>query len=316
MGMLINGVWDASIDSKKFTGKTDSFRNWITADGSSGFKAEKNRYHLYISLACPWASRTLIVRKLKQLESIISVSIVDPLMAENGWAFSERVDCIPDTVNHCQYLYEVYAKAKPDYTGRVTVPVLWDKQTQTIVSNESADIIRMLNSEFNAFTPSTLDLYPENLRSEIDAINERIYQAVNMGVYKCGFAIKQAAYDTAFSALFAELEQLEQRLSQQRYLVGNHFTEADWRLFTTLIRFDTVYYVHFKCNWRSIVDYPNLQNYLRDLYQHPGIAETVNFAHIKEHYYLSHKHINPSGIIPKGPELKLHESHQREKLGK
>ncbi len=314
MGLLINGVWDPNIDSKKFTGKTDAFHNVITADGSSGFKAEANRYHLYVSLACPWASRTLIFRKLKKLENTISLSIVDPLMAEQGWAFSDAPGCIPDTVNHCHYLHEIYSKAKADYTGRVTVPVLWDKHTQTIVNNESSEIIRMFNSEFNTLTGDTADFYPEALRSEIDAINERVYNHVNLGVYKCGFAIKQSAYNVAFDALFAELDALEKRLSQQRYLVGQQITEADWRLFTTLIRFDSVYYVHFKCNWRRIIDYPNLQNYLRELYQHPGIAETVNFEHIKQHYYLSHKHINPMGIIPNGPELKLDESHHRDRI--
>lgn len=303
MGLLIKGTWDKVVDGLTFSGKVDSFRNWITKDGSSGFKAEAGRYHLYISLACPWACRTLIVRRLKNLESIISLSIVDPFLGENGWAFGERPDCTPDTINGYKYLYEIYARAKADYTGRVSVPVLWDKQEKTIVSNESADIIRMFNSEFNNLTGSELDLYPENLREAIDEINERVFSFVNLGVYKCGFATSQQHYDKAFDELFQELDQLETLLGKQHYLVGDQIAEADWRLFTTLIRFDTVYYVHFKCNLRRISDYPNLHKYLSELYEYHGIKDTVNFTQIKEHYYISHKHLNPSGIVPRGPEL-------------
>lgn len=303
MGLLINGTWDNKADGLTFSGKMDSFRNWITKDGSSGFKAEAGRYHLYISLACPWACRALIVRRLKELESIISLSIVDPIMGENGWTFGDRLDCTLDTVNRHKYLYEIYARAKFDYTGRVSVPVLWDKKEETIVSNESADIIRMFNSEFNNLTGSELDLYPENLREAIDQVNERVFSFVNLGVYKCGFATSQQQYDKAFDELFQELDQLETLLGKQHYLVGDQITEADWRLFTTLIRFDTVYYLHFKCNLRRISDYPNLHKYLCELYEYHGIKDTVNFTQIKDHYYISHKHLNPSGIVPRGPEL-------------
>jgi putative glutathione S-transferase len=294
--------------------KESSFRDLVTADGSSGFKAEPDRYHLYVSLACPWAHRTLIFRRLKKLEDVISLSVVDPLMAEQGWAFSEGPGCIQDTVNGARYLHQVYTAARPDYTGRVTVPVLWDKDEGTIVNNESSEIIRMLNSEFDAFAGRDLDLYPPDLRSEIDAVNGRVYDNVNNGVYKCGFATTQEAYEEAFVALFTTLDMLEERLGRQRYLVGPNITEADWRFFTTLVRFDAVYVGHFKCNLRRIADYPNLSNYLRDLYQVPGVAETVNFDHIKRHYYQSHKTINPTGIVPMGPELDLFAPHGREAL--
>jgi putative glutathione S-transferase len=304
MGLLINGKWDAAVDSKKFTGATDNFRDTITADGSSGFKAEPDRYHLYISLACPWASRTLIFRKLKKLENIISLSIVDPLMLEHGWAFSDIEPCIPDRVNNCNYLHEIYTLAKNDYTGRVSVPVLWDKQKKTIVNNESVDIIRMFNSEFNAFGDKNVDFYPEAMRKEIDAMDEKVF-IVNKGVYTAGFSDNQETYTQAFDAVFRQLAAFEELLSKNKYLLGEQLTEADWRLFTTLIRFDAVYYVHFKCNLRRIKDYPHLDNYMRELYHYPGIAETVNFDHIKRHYYLSHRHINPMGIVPKGPELDL-----------
>ncbi|MCX7126196.1 MAG: glutathione S-transferase family protein [Gammaproteobacteria bacterium] len=289
----------------------ESFHSVITADGSSGFKAEADRYHLYISLACPWACRTLIVRKLKKLENIISLSIVDPVMGDEGWHFSENAGCIPDFVNHKKYLSEIYEMAQPDFSGRVSVPVLWDKKTKTIVNNESPEIIRMFNSEFNVLTDSKIDLYPAALRAEINVINQRIFENINLGVYKAGFANTQKEYDTAFKALFAELDYVENLLSQKRYLTGDQITEADWRLFTTLIRFDAVYYVHFKCNFRRIIDYPNIINYVRELYQYPGIKETVNFDHIKRHYYLSHTDINPKGIVPLGPELHFDQPHNR-----
>jgi len=311
MGLLINGKWDAEADNTAFEKKMDEFHDKVTADGSSGFKAEKDRYHLYISLACPWACRALIFWKLKKLEKVISISIVDAIKKNNTWFFSDAKGSIPDTVNHANFLYEIYLKAKPGMTGRVSVPVLWDKKTKTIVNNESSEIIRMLNSEFDTFTDVTLDFYPMSLRADIDAINEKIFNAVNLGVYKCGFAKNQADYDNAFDALFKTLDKLEEHLSQSRYLVGNTLTEADWRLFTTLVRFDAVYYIHFKCSLHRIIDYPNLINYLRELYQYSGIAETVNFDHIKRHYYLSHSHINPSGIVPKGPIIDLNLPHNR-----
>lgn len=314
MGLLIDGVWDKQANAKNLVRESDAFHNKITADGSSGFKAEAGRYHLYISLACPWACRTLIFRKLKNLEKVISLSIVEPLMGENGWSFTDQSGCIPDIINHCHFVHQLYTKAKSNYTGRVSVPVLWDKKTQTIVNNESSEIIRMMNSEFNEFGDAKIDFYPIKLRKEIDEINEKVFTNINAGVYKCGFAANQQDYDVAFDALFTALDFIEHRLSKQRYLVGSQITEADWRLFTTLVRFDVVYYVHFKCNLRRILDYHNLQNYLQELYQYPGIAETVNFEHIKKHYYLSHTHINPTGIIPKGPELKLTQTHDRDKL--
>jgi putative glutathione S-transferase len=319
MGLLVDGRWkDEWYDTKstagRFVRKETSFRNRVTADGSSGFKAEADRYHLYVSLACPWAHRTLILRKLKKLEDIVSLSIVDPLMKEQGWVFSEGPGCIPDTVNGARALHQVYTAARPDYTGRVTVPVLWDKREGTIVNNESSEIIRMFNSEFDAFGDRDLDFYPPDLRSEIDTINARVYDSVNNGVYKCGFATTQEAYEEAFVALFTALDMLEGRLGRQRYLVGPTITEADWRLFTTLVRFDAVYVGHFKCNLRRIADYTNLSNYLRDLYQIPGVAETVNFDHIKGHYYQSHETINPTAIVPVGPELDLLAPHGRETL--
>jgi glutathionyl-hydroquinone reductase len=319
MGLLVNGEWrDEWYDTKptggRFVRRESYFRDWVTADGSSGFKAEPDRYHLYISLACPWAHRTIIIRKLKKLENIISLSIVHPLILEHGWTFDDYPDSIADTVKGARYLYEIYLDAKPDYTGRVTVPVLWDKNTGTIVNNESSEIIMMLNSEFDAFGDVSVDFYPEELRNEIDEINEIVYENVNNGVYRCGFATTQEAYEEAFNALFGTLDSLEKRLGKSRYLVGSRVTEADWRLFTTLVRFDVVYFGHFKCNLRRIADYLNLSNYLRDLYQIPGIAETVNFDHIKQHYYRSHKTINPTGIVPIGPDLDLEARHNREIL--
>jgi putative glutathione S-transferase len=310
MGMLIDGKWrDEWYDTKKTGGRfvrhESAFRNRVTADGSSGFPAEVGRYHLYVSLACPWASRTLIFRKLKGLETAISLSVVDPYMGENGWNFTDGPGCIPDPIFNARYLYEIYTAAHPHYTGRVTVPVLWDKKAAIIVNNESAEIIRMFNSEFDAFGRAEVDFYPEELRAEIDAINDFVYPNVNNGVYRCGFATTQEAYEEAFTALFAALDELEARLERARYLLGARATEADWRLFTTLVRFDAVYYSHFKCNLRRIADYPNLSRYLRELYHMPGIGETVNMNHIKQHYYRSHKTINPTGIVPLGPELEF-----------
>ena len=316
MGLLIDGVWrDQWYDTKatggRFVRQQSRFRNWVTADGSSGFKAEPGRYHLYVSLACPWAHRTLILRALKGLEGTISHSIVDPLMGEQGWAFSETTGSTPDTVNGKRFLHEIYTLAAPDYTGRVTVPVLWDKERRTIVNNESSEIIRMLNSAFDAWGRADLDFYPVQLRNSIDEINAFVYERINNGVYRAGFATTQAAYDEAFDELFDALDRLEALLARQRYLVGHRLTEADWRLFTTLIRFDAVYFGHFKCNLRRISDYPNLANYTRELYQVAGVAPTVDFGHIKRHYYGSHKNINPTGIVPKGPALDFAARHDR-----
>ncbi|PPJ45956.1 glutathione S-transferase family protein [Rhizobium sp. KAs_5_22] len=325
MGMLVDGVWhDVWYDTKSTAGHFErskaQFRNWVTADGSAGptgsagFKAEAGRYHLYVSLACPWAHRTLIFRKLKGLEGLISLSIVDPLMLENGWEFHDRDGATVDHLFGSDFLYQIYLKADPAYSGRVTVPVLWDKQTGTIVSNESADIIRMFNTAFNGLTGSQTDYCPDDLRGDIDALNARIYDAVNNGVYKAGFATTQAAYESAVIPLFAMLDELEERLATGRYLFGARLTESDWRLFTTLVRFDPVYVGHFKCNIRRIVDYPNLSAYVRDLYQTPGVAETVDIRHIKHHYYRSHKTINPTGVVPVGPALDLDRPHGRDAL--
>lgn len=318
MGLLINGEWhDKWYDTKATRGRFErsksQFRNWITPNGSpgpsgeGGFKAEAGRYHLYVSLACPWANRTLIFRKLKGLENIISLSVVHWLMKDKGWTFQEGPGVVPDSVNNAQYYYEVYLAADPNYNGRVTVPVLWDKQRNTIVNNESAEIIRMFNSAFDDLGATTGDYYPEHLRAEIDEINERIYNTVNNGVYRAGFATNQEAYEEAISPLFDTLEWLEQRLSTRRYLLGEQLTEADWRLFTTLVRFDAVYVGHFKCNLKRIVDFPRLWAYTRDLYQQPGVADTINFEHIKRHYYESHATINPTGVVPKGPLLDFNE---------
>ena len=279
------------------------------------FPAEAGRYHLYVSLACPWAHRTLIFRKLKKLEDVISVSVVEPVLSKLGWEFGTGPGATLDTVNGKSTLAEIYLLTNPRYTGRVTVPVLWDKKRRTIVNNESSEIIRMLNSAFDAFTDVRTDYYPLELRAEIDRINDIVYANVNNGVYRAGFATTQAAYEEAARALFATLDQLEERLSRQRYLVGRQITEADWRLFTTLVRFDAVYYSHFKCNLRRIADYPNLWNYLRDLYQVPGIADTVSLDHIKRHYYGSHRNINPTGIVPIGPLLDFTLPHDRGRFG-
>jgi glutathionyl-hydroquinone reductase len=323
LGLLIDGEWrDDSHDTKRmqdgrFVRPQTRYRNWVTADGSpgptgqGGFPAERDRYHLYVALACPWAHRTLIFRRLKRLDDVISFSVVEPIQGDQGWRFGTYPGATPDTVNGKTTLAEVYLIADPQFTGRVTVPVLWDKQRRTIVNNESAEIIRMLNSAFDRFTSVTTDYYPAALRAEIDRINARVYETVNNGVYRAGFATTQAAYEEAFRALFATLDAIEEQLSRQRYLAGQAITEADWRLFTTLIRFDAVYYGHFKCNQRRIVDYPNLSNYLRDLYQVPGVAETVSLDHIKRHYYASHRRINPTGIVPLGPALDFSAPHDR-----
>ncbi|KPV39202.1 glutathionyl-hydroquinone reductase YqjG [Thiohalorhabdus denitrificans] len=316
MGKLIDGVWQKEAfapetEGGRFVRPDSPFRGWVSRDGSTGFPAEPGRYHLYVSLACPWAHRTLIFRKLKGLEEAISVSVVDPIMGEEGWHFSEGPGCIPDTVNGCAYLREVYVRGDPHYTGRVTVPLLWDKQAGTAVSNESADIIRMLNSAFDDYADAGVDFYPEELRAEIDAVNAWVYDDINNGVYRTGFAQTQEAYEEAFDSLFAALDAVETRLAEYRYLVGNRLTEADWRLFTTLVRFDPVYYGHFKCNRQRVTDFPSLSGYLRDLYQVPKVAETVNLDHIKRHYYGSHPTLNPTAIVPKGPLLDYGGWHDR-----
>jgi putative glutathione S-transferase len=292
-------------DDGEFRRQDDVFRAWVTADGSSGFPAAAGRYHLYVSWACPWAHRTIIVRALKRLDGVIGMTVVDPIRDARGWAFRDGPGHTPDPINGFRFLSEAYAATDPSYRGRVTVPVLWDTQTKRIVSNADDDLMRMFNREFNAFTDSRLELYPEPLRAEIDALNDEIYEQVNNGVYRAGFATTQRAYERAVRRLFATLDQLERRLGERRYLFGDQFVETDWRLFVTLIRFDAVYHGHFKCNIRRIVDYPNLFGYLRDLYQTPGIAETVNFDHIKRHYYMTHTEINPTRIVPVGPDQDL-----------
>ncbi len=310
MGVMIEGRWQTEDSWCGPDGRyvrTDApFRDWITADGSSGFPAEAGRYHLYVSLACPWVHRTLIVRALKGLEDSLSLSVVDPFMGEDGWAFRDGPGNRPDSVNGAEFLRDVYRLAKPDYTGRVSVPVLWDKQRSLIVNNESSEIVCMFNSAFDGLPGVTaIDLYPEALRPEIDKVNARVYDSVNNGVYKAGFATAQGPYEEAFDALFESLDWLEERLGRQRYLCGPQITEADWRLFTTLLRFDPVYVGHFKCNLRRVADYPNLSGFLRELYQRPGVAATCNLKHIKRHYYESHRAVNPTGIVPKGPVLGL-----------
>jgi len=296
------------------------FRNWITKDGSAGpngeagFVAEPGRYHLYVSYACPWAHRTLIYRKLKGLEDIIDVSVVHPLMPEVSWVFGDYPGATEDKANGTQALYEVYQMADPLFDGVVTVPLLWDKKTQTIVNNESSEIIRMFNSSFDQWGHRHIDFYPQHLRADIDEVNDIIYENINNGVYRTGFATQQKAYEQAFDQLFETMDLLEHRLSTRRYLMGNEITEADWRLFPTLVRFDPVYVGHFKCNKKRLVDYPNLWAYTRDLYQVPGIAETVNMDHIKYHYYGSHDMINPTGIVPKGPDINFNQPHHRVQL--
>ncbi len=325
MGLLVDGKWeDRWYDTKssggRFIRSESQFRNWITPDGrpgptgEGGFAAEPDRYHLYVSLACPWAHRTLIFRALKGLDRIIPISVVNWLMGAEGWTFDDGPGVIPDTVNGASRLYEIYIKAYPRYTGRVNVPTLWDRKTGAIVNNESSEIIRMFNSAFDGAGAKPGDYYPAGLRAGIDQLNAEIYDRVNNGVYKAGFATTQAAYEEAVRPLFETLDSLEARLSQRRYLCGERVTEADWRLFTTLIRFDPVYNGHFKCNIRRIVDYPNLWGYVRELYQWPGVRETTDFEHIKRHYYESHKTINPSGIVPVGPGIDFDAPHGRDHL--
>ena len=323
MGLLVDGIWrDQWYDTKstggKFVRKDAAFRNFVTADGSAGptgiggFKAEAGRYHLYVSLACPWAHRTLIFRALKGFEDLISVSVVHPVMHENGWTFASDFEgATGDGLFASTFMHEIYTRADPTHTGRVTVPVLWDKENETIVSNESSEIIRMLNSAFDDLTANHADYYPQALRGEIEAVNALVYPSVNNGVYRAGFATTQVAYEDAFNDLFSTLDQLEARLAQNRYLVGERVTEADWRLFTTIVRFDAVYHGHFKCNLRRIVDYANLSGWLRELYQIEGVAASVNMAHIKTHYYASHLMVNPTGIVPAGPALDFDLPHGR-----
>ena len=298
----------------EFTRQDDAFRDWVTADGSSRYPAASGRYHLYVSWACPWAHRTIIVRKLKRLEPVVGMTVVDPIRDERGWAFREGPGHSPDPINGFRFLSEVYRATDPDYRGRVTVPVLWDTVTKRIVSNSDDDLMRMFNNEFNAFTPSRLDLYPEPLRDHIDEWNALLYEQVNDGVYRAGFATSQVAYEKAVRRLFEALDRLEQRLADRRYLFGSQLVETDWRLFVTLIRFDAVYHGHFKCNIRRIIDYHNIFGFLRDLYQTEGIAETVNFDHIKRHYYVTHDDINPTRIVPLGPEQDLSAPHGRAKF--
>lgn len=318
MGLLQNGQWvdqwyDTESNNGEFRRQNSRFRHWITAGGEagptgdSGFRAEAGRYRLYVSLACPWAHRTLIFRQLKGLQSLIDVTLVKPLMLSHGWE-------IEDDPYGLDYLYQLYLKASPNYEGRVTVPVLWDKQRECIVSNESAEIIRMFNGAFDELTGNDADFYPIALREQIDEINQRVYEGINNGVYRVGFATTQQAYQEAYYKLFEALDWVEERLARQRYLVGNVLTEADWRLFTTLIRFDAVYFGHFKTNRQQIADFPSISNYLRELYQYPGVAETVNFEHIKQHYYGSHDSINPTGVVPLGPLLDFSKPHNREQF--
>ncbi|NRB11496.1 MAG: glutathione S-transferase family protein [Rickettsiaceae bacterium] len=312
MGLLVEGKWvDQWYDTKSTNGKfkrqESSFRDFI---GSNKFPAEVGRYHLYISYACPWAHRAAIFRKLKGLEKIIPLTVVDAHMGENGWEMNND----PDPVNGKKYMHQIYTLANPKYTGRVTVPVLWDKTAKTIVNNESSEIIRMFNSEFNHITGNEDDYYPSNLSQEIDKVNNFVYDTINNGVYKAGFATKQEVYEDEVKKLFAALDEIEKRLSKQRYLVGNKITEADWRIFTTLLRFDPVYVGHFKCNIRRIRDYPNIDNYTRDLYQVSGVKDTVNMQHIKTHYYTSHKAINPNRIIPFGPYIDYDAKHDRNRF--
>jgi putative glutathione S-transferase len=318
MGMMVDGEWktegDIPRENGRFRRSTTSFRGWISSDASSEFPARAGRYHLYVAWACPWAHRTAILRKLKGLESAVGLSAVGSFMGDDGWAFYEEPGVVPDTVNGARFLREVYAKADPGYTGRVTTPVLWDKEGGTIVNNESREIIRMLDTEFEGVAAGP-DFLPENLRTEIDATIDAIYEPINNGVYRSGFATTQEAYEEAVTELFGALDHWEQVLSTRRYLCGDRITEADWCMFPTLVRFDAVYHGHFKCNLRRIVDYPNLWGYVRDLYQQPGVAGTVSMEHIKKHYYRSHQSINPTRIVPKGPILDLDEPHDRGRLG-
>ena len=325
MGLLIDGKWhdqwyDTESSQGRFLRSESQFRHWVTRDGApgpsgaGGFRAEAGRYHLYVCHACPWANRTMIFRTIKGLSDIIAVSVVHWHLGEQGWSFTPGEGVIPDPVHQAGYLHEVYTAADPAYSGRVTVPVLWDKREHTIVSNESAEIIRMFNSAFDEIGAAPGDYYPEALRDEIDAINDRVYHTLNNGVYRAGFATSQEAYEEAVYPLFDTLDWLEDRLQRRRYLTGNQITEADWRLFTTLIRFDPVYVSHFKCNIRRLVDYPNLWGYTRDLYQQPGVADTINMDHIKKSYYGSQTMVNPTGIVPVGPEFDPGAPHERQVL--
>lgn len=322
MGLLVDGMWhdtwyDTGANKGKFVRSEAQFRNWVTADGGAGasgkagFKAEAGRYHLYISNACPWAHRVMIFRALKGLTEMIGISVVHPYMVENGWTFAAGDGVIADSINGAEFVHQIYTAADPQYSGRVTVPILWDKQNKTIVSNESSEIIRMFNSEFDGIGAVEGDYYPANLRAEIDEVNERIYHTINNGVYKSGFATTQQAYEEAVVPLFESLDWIESILSEKRYLCGDVITEADWRLFTTLIRFDAVYVGHFKCNLKMISQYENLSGYVRELYQISGVSETVNMQHIKRHYYESHDMVNPTRIVPMGPMLDFDAPHGR-----
>ncbi len=319
MGLLVEGTWqdkwyDTESNEGKFKRQASQFRDWISSAPDAKFKPAKNRYHLYVSLACPWAHRTLIFRELKQLSHLIDISIVSPEMLQEGWTFKSFPDATQDKLFGYDFMRQVYTRAVPDVTTRVTVPVLWDKQTDSIVNNESADIIRIFNTAFNDITGDTQDFYPAAHQEEIDQINELVYHKVNNGVYKAGFATTQEAYEEAVTELFAALDFLEGRLTKQRYLIGDVITEADWRLFTTLIRFDVVYHGHFKCNIKRISDYQALSGYMRELYQYRGVANTVNFQHIKHHYYYSHTMINPTQVVAVGPDLALEQPHGRDEL--
>jgi putative glutathione S-transferase len=320
MGMLVDGQWqnvwyDTDASGGRFQRESARFRHWVSADGDARFTPAADRYHLYVSLACPWAHRTLILRELKGLTDLIPVSVVSPIMLERGWTFQRDEGSTGDDLFDHDVMHQVYTRAAPDYTGRVTVPVLWDKHENTIVSNESADILRMFNTAFNGLTGNNDDYYPGALRGEIDEWNARVYPAINNGVYRAGFATAQDAYEEAFDEVFTELDHIDSHLSRSRYLVGNVLTEADVRLFTTLIRFDAVYHGHFKCNRQRLAEYRNLPGYVREIYQLPGVAGTVNFYHIKTHYYASHTMINPTGIVPKGPAEDFTAPHEREHIG-
>ncbi|WP_311948567.1 glutathione S-transferase family protein [Halomonas piscis] len=319
MGLLINGEWheqgyDTARHGGEFVRESAKLRDWIGSEAPDALPPEAGRYHLYVSLACPWAHRALIMRRLKGLAPLIDVSYTSPLMGSKGWNYHEDEGSSGDAVNGVTYHHELYARHDPGYTGRVTVPMLWDKKRGAIVNNESAELVRMFNTAFDDITGDTRDFYPPALRDTVEAVNEDVYEHINNGVYKAGFATEQAVYDKHVAALFEALERMEARLGEQRYLAGEYLTEADIRLFTTLVRFDAVYHGHFKCNLRRIEDYPHLSNYLRELYQWPGVAETVSMTHIQRHYYLSHPSINPNGIVPAGPLLALDRPHDRDRL--
>ncbi|MGG6295396.1 glutathione S-transferase family protein [Leptolyngbya sp. AN02str] len=318
LGMLVNGQWTSKREQEdkegRFLRPSTTFRNWITSNDVGEYEAERDRYHLYVSLACPWAHRTLIMRSLKGLTDAISISVVNPYMGDEGWSFEDAPGVIPDPIHNAKFLREIYVASEEHFTGRVTVPILWDKKTNTIVNNESREIIRMLDTKFEGIAKPEIDLYPQHLRDKIDEIIDEIYDPINNGVYRAGFAIAQRAYEEAVTELFDALDRWESVLANQRYLCGNQLTEADICMFTTLLRFDPVYYSHFKCNVRHIWQYPNLWGYLRDIYQMPGVAETCNLHHIKQHYYRSHPNVNPSGIVPVGPELDLTSDHGRDRL--